>query len=247
MASNTLGGGASGPQAFGDALNDALQHVRPVQAMVEAGRIVPHFGKKADAIITSALSQLNEESDHVMKMALDGVLQDLFVRQLALLRAKIVASFVASRGSRALSRSDRWFQNAASQLVRPGSSWNYEEERVALQTYLRQVVQREAELAKERFQGAQMQRTTADVVGRLQKQMDQMGEKLRGSGAGSPWAAWTSYQLPGTPFRVSGRYQQGRANIELTLGPEKDPANAQAGFVDGLSSKNFGVSLNLGV
>jgi len=94
---------------------------------------------------------------------------------------------------------------------------------------------------------AQTQRATADVIGKLQKQMEQLGEKLRGMGTGSPWVFWTTYRLPKTPIQISGRYQQGRANIEMNLSPNRDPANAEAGFVEGLTAQNVGLSLNVGV
>mmetsp|Transcript_94032 Transcript_94032/g.210146 ORF Transcript_94032/g.210146 Transcript_94032/m.210146 type:complete len:118 (-) Transcript_94032:57-410(-) len=102
-------------------------------------------------------------------------------------------------------------------------------------------------LVLERSRTVQTQRATADVIGNLQKQMEQLGEKLRGMGAGSPWVLWTSYHLPGTPFQMSGRYTQGRTNIELNLSPNRDPGNAEAGFVEGLTRTNLGLSLNLGV
>ncbi|CAK0895408.1 unnamed protein product, partial [Prorocentrum cordatum] len=144
-------------------------------------------------------------------------------------------------------RAERAFQQKAQSLVRPGSDWSFEADGEDLTPELEQALAMRRQLEKERARAARTQRTTADVVGRMQKQMDLLGSQLRGVGAGSPWTLWTSCRLPGTPYQMSARYQEGRTNIELNLSPAADPCQAEANFVEGLTSQNLGVSLNIGV
>lgn len=230
-------------EAIREALHEALEQVDHLQQEVDSGRIVDKFGEKARDIVERA-GQVAPELEAVV----DGAMQALFIRQLTLLRGFLLSKFErGSRPAKALARADKDFLARAAKLVRPGSDWSFEEEREAFIADLEQAFDMRAELVRERSRAAQTQRATADVVGRMQKQMDLMGEKLRGMGAGSPWVLWTSYRLPGTPYQISGRYQEGRANIELNLSPAGDPATAEAGFVEGLTPRNLGLSFNVGV
>eukprot|EP00421_Protoceratium_reticulatum_P050605 CAMPEP_0168446960 /NCGR_PEP_ID=MMETSP0228-20121227/46347_1 /TAXON_ID=133427 /ORGANISM="Protoceratium reticulatum, Strain CCCM 535 (=CCMP 1889)" /LENGTH=290 /DNA_ID=CAMNT_0008461477 /DNA_START=44 /DNA_END=916 /DNA_ORIENTATION=- len=220
--------GSSGNRQLADALRGALAKVDALRADVDGGNIIQDFGEKAEATVKGLAPELQS--------ALDGALYALFIRQLELIREELIEKFERHwRPTKALSLADQQFVARADELVRPGSDWSYTPERAALR------------LAQEKARGVQTQRATASVIGNLQKQMEQLGEKLRGTGAASPWVFWTSYRIPGTPIQMSGRYQQGRTNIELNLAPNKDPANAEAGFVEGLTWSNLGLSLNLGV
>jgi len=145
---------------------------------------------------------------------------------------------------------DAKFVARAKELVRPDSTWSYEPEREQLRSAVGITQRHNKALSEERARVAQTQRATADVIGKLQKNMEQLGEKLRGTGAGSPWILWTSYHLPNTPIQISGRYTEGRANIEFNMAKNKDPVNAEAGFVEGIGDTilgNLGLSLNVGV
>mmetsp|Transcript_60419 Transcript_60419/g.153538 ORF Transcript_60419/g.153538 Transcript_60419/m.153538 type:complete len:278 (-) Transcript_60419:130-963(-) len=235
--------GASVPSGVAEAFHSALDDVAGMRTKVGKGLIVQNFGKKANKIVASVGSSAPE-----VEQALDGALQSLFLQQLAVLRQKLFNSFKGSSGQLAavLSKADRAFVAGASRLLRPGSEWSFESDRVALQHALALELASSGRVAQERFRVAQTQRATADVIGKLQKQMETMGEKVRGTSAGSPWVLWTSYRLPGTPFQVSGRYQEGRTNIELNLSPNMDPVNAEAGMVEPLFS-NLGLSFNIGM
>lgn len=228
-----------------EALSIALSKVSRLRQEVDRSRIVPKFGQKSQAILQS-LAQSVKAAD--AEAAVDGLLHALFLRQLSLIQQKLADRFLNARDfTSAISKADKLFVAATKDLVRPESSWSIEPARQALRGELRDALQQESLLAEERSRAAQTQRATAEVIGKIQKQMEQLGEKMKGAGVGSPWALWTSYHLPGTPFQLSGRYQDGRANIELNLAPANDPANAEAGFVEGITPQNLGLSLNLGM
>merc|ERR1711920_1169591 len=105
-----------------------------------------------------------------------------------------------------------------------------------------------AALVEERANSARMQQTTIDVIGRMQEHMERLAQKVQSArSGGSPWVLSTSYRIPNTPLQVVGRYEQGRANVELNLTPDKDPTNAESNFVQGIGPANLGVSFNLRV
>lgn len=228
-----------------EAFTTALSKVSRLRQEVDRNRIVPKYGQKSQAILHS-LSESIKAAD--AEAAVDGLLHALFLRQLSSIQQKLTDKFLHARDfTSAISKADKLFVAATKDLIRPESSWSVEAARQALRAELGDALQQEALLAEEQSRAAQTQRATADVIGKIQKQMEQLGEKMKGAGTGSPWALWTSYHLPGTPFQVSGRYQDGRANIELNLAPANDPANGEAGFVEGVTPQNLGLSLNLGM
>jgi len=226
-----------------DMLRDLLERVELLQDQVDAGLVLSNFGQQADAIISRAKARPE------LERAVDGMLHALFLQQLATLQQTLLSKFTQNRYVTAgtITRADREFVARAQALLRPGSTWSFEPERTSLHASLTGCFHQDTLLAQEKTRAIQTQRATADVIGKLQQQMDHLGEKLRGLGGGSPWFLWTTYHIPGTPFQLSGRYQQGRTNIELNLDRDKDPARGEAGFIDGVLSKRLGLSLNVGV
>uniref|UniRef100_A0A7S2QFB0 Uncharacterized protein n=1 Tax=Zooxanthella nutricula TaxID=1333877 RepID=A0A7S2QFB0_9DINO len=237
-------------QTFVSVLAEALRSVERFQAQVEKGRVISNFGKKSQAVVAKAVRDAGDAAPE-MEQAVDGALHSVFQQQLALLRQDLFERFRHPGGrlapEPAAARAETLFAQQAAGLVRPGSSWSFEAEQASFRAALAGELRQADSVLRERRRVAQAQRATADVIGKLQKQMEQMGEKLRGTSAGSPWVLWTSYRLPGTPFQMSARYQEGRTNIELNLTPNKDPANAATGMVEGLTSSNLGLSLNVGM
>lgn len=236
----------SGLKSFITAVDDAFSKVLPLQEQVNAGRRIPHFGEKAEIIIANAGGG-DESIDGTVRQAVDGALQVLFLRQLAILRQQTAGTFEKASGPHAISKADRHFVAAAQELLRPGGSWSYEQERSALRSQLELSLRRDAELTEEKALSARTQQTTIDVISKLQSQMEAVQRRSQGMRAGSPWALSSSYRIPNTPIQIVGRYQQGRANVELNLSPDKDPMNSEAGFVSGLGPANLGVSFNVGV
>mmetsp|Transcript_33268 Transcript_33268/g.105324 ORF Transcript_33268/g.105324 Transcript_33268/m.105324 type:complete len:292 (+) Transcript_33268:86-961(+) len=229
-------------------LDEAVAEIGALQEQVEAGQVLPDFGQQAQELVESAASRAGTAAAEV-ELALDGALQALFLRQAALLRAQVAAGFKEGGCQLdALARADRDFVARAQALVRPGSGWDFGPERAALRTMLGGSLRRSAALVEERARAAQAQRATIDVIGRLQGQMEQLQQKVQGArGGGSPWVFSTSYRLPNTPLQLAGRYEQGRANVELSLTPDKNPTDSEASFVDGIGPANLGVSFNLGI
>lgn len=233
-----------GGGALAALLDEVLADMRPLREQVEHGQTVGNFGTKAQAILAGVKkSGAGEE----MSKAVDGMLQSLYLQQLAILRQQVLAaSDKPGVAAVHLARAEEQFLTAASELMRPGSAWSCEPERYALRAALEGSYRREASLAQEEALAAQAQQSTIEVIGKLQSQMEALQSRVQGMRAGSPWFMSTSYRIPKTPITLIGRYQQGRGNIELNLSADKDPANADAGFVEGVGPANVGIGLNVG-
>jgi hypothetical protein len=225
------------------ALQNALSEVKLLQVQVETGQIVPRFGEKAQAILASS-----EASGPELKAAVDGALQTLFLQQLPLLRKQVMAKFEkATQPIDAVDRADQQFTREA-ELLRPtGADWSYDAERYTLRSILEGTFRRTAQLAEERARLQQSQQVTMEVISKLQNQMEVLQQRVQSMRAGSPWALSASYRIPKTPLQVVGRYSQGRANIEVNMSPDRDPINAEAGFVKGVGPANLGISFNAGL
>lgn len=229
------------------ALADALRQIQALRSQVDGGHIVPKFGEKAQGILQGALRKAGGEVPE-LERAVDGVLHSLFLQQLSILRLQLATKFESSnKPIVALAKADQQFVASANELVRPDSDWSIGTERDALKSVLEGAFRRDAALSEERARAARTQQATIHVISKLQNQMETLQQKVQGMGGGSPWVLSTSYRIPNTPLQITGRYQQGRANIELNLTPDKDPANSEAGFVEGVGPANLGLSFNLGV
>lgn len=224
-------------------LQIAAAKVAFLRAQVDEGHIVPGFGAQAAAIV--------EGMPLVAHKAVDGALHALFLRQVALLRQKLAVWFeeaVQHDFDSAATEAVSQFDAEGQTLLRPGSAWSYEKERASLISWMQDTMAREAMLAEERAQAARGQRVTVEVIGKLQSQMETLQQKAQGlRSGGSPWVLSTSYRIPNTPLQVVGKYEQGRANVELNLTPLKDPANSEAGLADSFGPANVGISFNLGL
>jgi len=234
--------------AFASALNDALEQIEPLSIEVESGEVILNYGEKAQEILNTALSQC-PSAEEELAFAVDGALESLFMRQVSNLRSKVAQSFMdSSQSIDILEEADRFFVDQVKGLVRPGSSWSYAQEREALRSWLEDGLRNSAALAEERARAATAQQLTLNVITKLQDKLENLQKKAQSmQGGGSPWILSTSYRIPNTPLQVVGKYEQGRANIELNLTPDKDPAQSDASFVDGLGPANLGVSFNLGI
>mmetsp|Transcript_59721 Transcript_59721/g.142095 ORF Transcript_59721/g.142095 Transcript_59721/m.142095 type:complete len:302 (-) Transcript_59721:82-987(-) len=233
--------------AVANALTAALKEVEGHQAQVKQGKIVPKFGEKAEAIMSKALAAAGGDSPELAR-ALDGVLHSLFLQQLALVRKRVSEDHQYARAVDSLAKATREFNDKAKDLIMPGSSWSYDTECDEFSSTLEGNFRAAAALAEERARGVKTQQATIEAIDRLQKQIESAQAKAQaGRGGGGGWVLSTSYRIPKTPLQVVGKYQQGRAHIELNLTPDKDPVNAEAGFVEGVGPANLGLSFNLGV
>lgn len=240
-----------GPGRPAGAVAELLDHVEsllaPLQQQVESGQLVAKYGEKAQGVLV-AVSERAESTAPEIERIVDGQLEVLFLKQLAALRRQLASKHATvAQPLEAVSQADAKFVAEAQSLVRPGSSWSYEQERYMLRAALEGGFRRDMALVEEKAKSARVQQTTVELINKLQSQMEALQQKVQTLRAGSPWVLSASYRIPRTPFQVVGRYQQGHGSVELNLSPDRDPANAENGFVQGLGGPaNVGVSVNLG-
>jgi len=240
-------GGAPRDSANG-ALSEALDGIEALRQEVDGGAVIAGFGDRCQELVGKALKRAGQAGPE-MEMMLDRVLYALFLRQAATLREQIATQFEgASAQAGALEQADQQLVTAAQPLLRHGSRWSLEPERMALRTQLTASLQRDAAIDEERARAARLQQVTISVIGKLQEQMEQLVQKVQGmrGGSTSPWVFSTAYRVPNTPLQLAGRYEQGRANVELSLTPDKNPSDSDAS-VNGAGPANIGVSFNLGI
>jgi len=225
-------------------LSGVRRAIQPLEQQVDEGNIVPHFGAKAQELLTAFSGK---SGDAQLERTVDAMLHTLFLRQLPLLRQQLAGKLEkAARPLDAVLQADEKFVERAEELKRPGSDWSYDHERYALRAVLEGGLKRDLALQEERSIAAQTQQSTVEIISRMQSQMESLQQKVQAMRAGSPWFLSASYRIPKTPFQLIGRYQQGRTNLELSLNQDRDPANAEVGMVQGFGPMNLGVNLNLG-
>jgi len=236
----TGGSGGTGTLA---ALEKAMSQIRSMEAQLEAGSLVPKFGEQAQAIITQAASAGPE-----LASVVEGALEPLFLRQLTMLKQQILGS-ASPEDADAVAALEGQFLEQASELTGSAKSWDVEPERRQLRGSLEHQLYTTAAIAEERARAALQQRSTIEVIGRLQEQMESLAQKAQSvrGGGGSPWVLSTSYRIPNTPLQFVGRYEQGRANVEINLTPDKDPSKGDGGFAQAVGPANVGASFDLGL
>eukprot|EP00931_Biecheleriopsis_adriatica_P027126 TRINITY_DN16363_c0_g1_i2.p1 TRINITY_DN16363_c0_g1~~TRINITY_DN16363_c0_g1_i2.p1 ORF type:complete len:286 (-),score=67.85 TRINITY_DN16363_c0_g1_i2:102-959(-) len=230
--------------AVAQLLSSVEDSIRPLREQVASGHVVPQFGDRSQAVLAAAVQQAGSAGAEIQR-AVDAMLQSLFLRQLALLRQQCVSKF--GHTADAIAQADSHFVAQAKELLRPGSSWSYEQERYALRAALEGAHRRAAVLAEEKQLAAQSQQSTVEIISKLQSQMESLQTRVQHLRSGSPWFLSSSYRIPGTPVQLIGRYQQGRGSIEVNLSPDRDPVTAEAGFVSGVGPANLGINANLGM
>jgi hypothetical protein len=67
-------------------------------------------------------------------------------------------------------------------------------------------------------------------------------------GGSSPWNFGVAYRIPDTYINLSGNYQQGRANVQISCVPDEyAPLLGANGFSHGVGPGNLGLSVNLNI
>lgn len=233
------------------------------QLIVEQGQVVPDLGAQADAICLNALQEFAAQApeavqdtdatayDQVLRgleQTLDAALQNLYWKQLSLLRAQALEKYqtaIAQGNSNdydAMLQADTFFTDAAEASSRAG--WEYATERAFLQRVLQLASAQQQRAVDVQVNAAQQQQTAMTFLQSQQQMIQQLQMQLYGQS--SPWNVGMAYRIPDTNFNVQGSYQQGRANVQLSCVPDEyAPFLGPNGFTNGVGPGNLGLSVNL--
>ncbi|KAL7530011.1 hypothetical protein ACHAWF_003204 [Thalassiosira exigua] len=238
--------------------------------IVDESSSVDDFGSKADEICSAAIEEFARSapaesssssgpnaSTYARKLreldeALDAPLHVLYLRQLALLREKALASYRSSKGAssssdyEAVLAADALFLRGAEASSRPGSSWTHDAERTALRAVLSDLASSSKKAQEVQVKSSREQSTAMQFLQQQQQMIQQLQMQLYGQS--SPWNVGVAYRVPDTNFNLQGNYQQGRATVQLSCVPDEyAPMLGPNGFTNGVGPGNLGLSLNLSI
>lgn len=212
--------------AYAAALADvesATQRLRAVAVRSSSG-VAPAFGREAGHVVRRglALSGATSAADvRTLEKAFDAPLHALFLEQLAALRLRAVEEYEATVAERpnpleAALSAERNFVSAAGALVRPGSGWSFEADRLELLELFEESHAQDAEIVGiEALQGRGAE-VTAELARRWQRQAALAKRKAETNGA-FPWDVKWQYMNEQSPVGLRGQYSQGRSVIECML------------------------------
>ncbi|CBJ32213.1 conserved unknown protein [Ectocarpus siliculosus] len=247
----------------------AMGDIKELQTRVDSGEACPALGEKADSICNQALEQFStdaadtendptkesifDEKVEELETSLDLPLQLVYMKQLTLLREKALQRYkTLAKGSetsdyQAMVAADQWFVKEAEASTRAGSSWEFSAVRNSLQTAMNEMAQRGKKATDAAVRAAQQTSTAMQYLQMQQQQLAALQNQLYG-GQPSPWNFGAAYRIPDSNINLSGTYQQGKANLQMTCVPDEYSSMLGAqGFTHGVGPGNLGLSVNLSI
>mmetsp|Transcript_30541 Transcript_30541/g.83660 ORF Transcript_30541/g.83660 Transcript_30541/m.83660 type:complete len:348 (+) Transcript_30541:300-1343(+) len=249
---------------FASCLADANAEVSMLRKMVANAEDLSGFADKADAIISNAeekfaagtpsgsqeIAELFAGKKAELVEAVLTSIEPSFVRALSALKETCLEAFKASAVgqddlSEAMSSAEATFVRGAKACVPARSTWGYKTERAGLVSVM-EVVKMQAKKAAQAKQTAQQQINTAMNYLQLQSQQMQQIQQQYAGGQGGKWSVGAAYRPPESNINLSGTYQQGRANFQLSMVPDEGAALlGPNGFTNGVGPANLGLSMNV--
>jgi len=275
-AINRLRGGASEPSdallqatfasnaLYASTLAEAAAEVAMLRKSVGASEIVPNLGAKAEALFTEAADKfaagtpageadvmaLYKAKAEELRTALSTAVEPVFVAQITLIKDAALESF--KRGM--ISEQDSGdastaalaaFDSAAKASVPASTSWSAKAERESLVGVMSAIGSQAKKAATASRQAQQQLSTAMQFLQMLQQQMQAMQAQYTG-GQGGKWNLGAAYRPPDTNINLSGSYNQGRTNLQISMVPDEGAALlGPNGFTNGVGPANLGLSFNI--
>jgi hypothetical protein len=249
---------------YASTLAEASAEVSMLRKSVGAAEIVPNLGAKAEALFSEAADKfaagtpageadvmaLYKAKAEELRAALSTAVEPVFVAQITLIKDAALESFKRSMineqdSAEALSAASAAFDSAAKASVPPSTSWSAKAERESLVGVM-QAIGAQAKKAATASRQAQQQLSTAmQFLQMLQQQMQAMQAQYTG-GQGGKWNLGAAYRPPDTNINLSGSYNQGRTNLQISMVPDEGAALlGPNGFTNGVGPANLGLSFNI--
>jgi len=222
----------------------------------QEGKLVDGFGKKVNFVQRRLSSSSSASATPLVERYVQGLFEPLYLQQLVLLRAFVLRKFAGSsshfiqaadarEAAELFSSADAEFVQQAKDLVPVDSNWSFDEDRHLLRLQLEARYRGARDLEEEKADVAAMKQRTSNIVNKMHHQIDVLQARLQQNRAGNPLLLSASYRVPRTPVQIIGRYQEGHANVDFSLAPDRDPTNAQGGMVQGLGPLNLGGGMSV--
>jgi len=254
--------------AFCRILEDAFDEISVLKTTVDEGTCIQSFGQQADQICNTALERFSVEApmpddtkeneavydkkiDELEKL-IDAPLHVVYLKQLALLREKALKTFKQTLSGAdstefdAMMQADDFFRREAEDATRQSPDWSYAKDVTGLKTTLLEIANRSRKLMDVKLQASKQSQQAMQYLQMQQQQLQAIQQQL--SGQSSPWNVGLAYRVPDTNINLSGSYQQGKGNLQISCVPDESlPLLGPNGFVNGVTPGNLGISFNINV
>nr|UXY87590.1 GTP-binding protein isoform 1 [Cryptomonas curvata] len=250
-------------EVFSEVLRQSAVKMAEFTRQVDENNKIPNFGIKSAELIKNALQNFDnqvEESKNwqttikkrqELEAILDTSLNSIFLKQLSILRELAISHFKSAASNDeipadfAFFAADTFYLREAEESIRPGSYWNYSNERTNVHNTIREISNRRKQLISEKIQHADHQANAFQYLQMQQAQIQAMQQQQYGGSSGS-WNIGLAYRPPDSNLNISMGYQQGRTNIQISMVPDEQASLlGPNGFTSGVGPANLGLSLNL--
>ena len=213
---------------------------------IDEGKVVEGLGdilgsaydKALQAFDAQAPPNSGEDRARLVE-AIDSSLELLFVKQLALVRAKLLKDDLGD-----VERVVSTLDDAAEAARRPGADWESSSETAAAAAISREVRSRQAKVADVAAKAQKQQQAYLQVFQLYQAQIAQLKQAV----GEQPATLQMSYRVPDTDLALSASRSDDRTTLSLTCVPDDSaPLLGPQGFVRGVTPLDLGLTLNLNI
>ena len=247
---------------YASVLADASAEVAALRKAVAGGEAIPDFGTRADMLLTEAaekfsssnpkgdMAELYDAKAEELEAAVFMSLEPAFAQQIGLLKEGALEQFKkalvgGTDAAEAMVAAETAFARECKASVPSKSGWSTKAERASLSSILTAIMN-QAKKATEAGAASQRQLQTAMNYLQLQSQQMQAMQQQYMAGQAGKWSFGGAYRPPDSNINLSGSYQQGRANIVMSMVPDEGaPLLGPNGFTQGVGPANLGLSLNV--
>jgi len=250
-------------------LSDSAGEIDEMRKTVDKGGVVSGLGDKADTMVASAVAKLRSELPsgapkqkatlmdkkvEELERMLDASLHVVFLKQLRILRDKALQKYKSAMradGTKdydAVVTAQSFFNTEAEAARRKNSNWEYGSEAAELKDILDELAKGSRKVVETQSKFAEQMRGLAQILQQQDQQLRAIQQQFAMGAGGSPWNVGLAYRIPDTNINLSGRYEQGRTQIQMSCVPDDSaPMLGPQGFVNGVGPGNLGISVNLNI
>jgi len=230
--------------AFAAAAAAAEAETLKASTQIEEGKAVEALGSVLGGAYDRALAAFDAQApagaaeDRArLEEAIDASLELLFVKQLALVRAKLLKEDLGD-----VEKVVSTLDDAAEAARRPRATWESASESAAAAAVAREVRSRQAKVADVTIKAQKQQQAYLQVFQLYQAQIAQLKQAV----GESPATLQMSYRVPDTDLALSASRSDDRTTLSLTCVPDDSaPLLGPQGFVRGITPLDLGLTLNL--
>ena len=247
--------------------------LKKMHQQLDKANVIPDLGNKIDDELNIIKQMLDlvfkrsnteyekKEADGSMNFLIPITIEfakfgfwQIFTRNIALIADYCVAKFEKEIEVEELQAEFHSFQcdslfvnEAEKSLPASHSNWSYRDERLRMRTLMRKIVVNMKKVQSVQLRAAEQQSYSFQLLQQQQAQLHAIQQQQYG-GASTNWNIGIAYRPPDSIFNISAGYQQGKANIQISMVPDEQASLLGAtGFTAGVGPGNLGLSLNLNI